>query len=111
MSEYPKGQQPPQYQQSYAQPAYAQQQNYVHPAYAQPAYPPAGFGQPQTVYTPPPTQVVVIQDACVDGGHHVIEKSFDCCGILLAILFFPIGLICCFVMASNKCVKCGKHFG
>ncbi|RUO95667.1 hypothetical protein BC936DRAFT_143475 [Jimgerdemannia flammicorona] len=71
-----------------------------HPQHAQP-----GYAQH------PPAVHVVVQDSCSDGGHHAIERDFDCCGIVLAILFFPIGILCCFMMSRNKCVKCGRQFG
>ena len=38
-------------------------------------------------------------------GH--MTKDFTCCGILLGICFFPIGLVCCFAMQENKCMSCG----
>lgn len=38
----------------------------------------------------------------------VYQDEFTCCGIVLAILFFPIGLLCCYVMREKRCSNCGS---
>ncbi|KAJ3101362.1 hypothetical protein HDU97_001403 [Phlyctochytrium planicorne] len=60
-----------------------------------------------------PQQVVMAVNAaemCAAGGIHSISDEFTCCGITLAILCFPIGLVCCFLMREKKCIKCGTTF-
>jgi len=57
--------------------------------------------------------VVVISGAdaaCPGGGDHNLHKEFTVMGIVLAVIFFPFGLLCCWVMRTHKCKKCGKTF-
>ncbi|KAJ3101363.1 hypothetical protein HDU97_001404 [Phlyctochytrium planicorne] len=49
-------------------------------------------------------------EMCAAGGIHSISDEFTCCGIALAIICFPIGLVCCFLMREKKCIKCGTTF-
>jgi hypothetical protein len=48
---------------------------------------------------------------CPAGGAHDIEKDFTCCGVTCGILFFPLGLLCCFLMRKPTCQKCDMRFG
>lgn len=34
-------------------------------------------------------------------------EDYSCCGIVMAILFFPIGILCCLLMKERKCTNCG----
>ncbi|KAJ3099800.1 hypothetical protein HDU96_010553 [Phlyctochytrium bullatum] len=43
---------------------------------------------------------------CSAGGVHDIKDEFTCPGIVLAILFFPIGLVFCFLLREKQCRKC-----
>ncbi|XP_078483336.1 uncharacterized protein LOC144743423 [Ciona intestinalis] len=47
---------------------------------------------------------------CRRCGATGLSDSFTCCGICLAIFFFPIGLICCFCMREKKCSGCGAPY-
>lgn len=42
-------------------------------------------------------------------SHEDIESNFTCCGILLGIVCFPVGLICCCCMKEKKCRRCGQE--
>ncbi|KAI9509659.1 hypothetical protein F5148DRAFT_725498 [Russula earlei] len=42
-------------------------------------------------------------------GNHVEITSFGLCGIICAILLFPIGLIFLCIDAEKKCSRCGKR--
>ncbi|KAJ3313624.1 hypothetical protein HDU76_002595 [Blyttiomyces sp. JEL0837] len=53
------------------------------------------------------TMAVNSAELCPAGGIHQLTDEFTCCGITLAILFFPIGVLCCFLMTEKKCAKCG----
>ncbi|XP_063444876.1 membrane protein BRI3-like [Mytilus trossulus] len=57
----------------------------------------------------PPTQVVVVGGcpACRVG---VLEEDYTCLGVLCAILFFPLGLLCCLAMRQRRCPNCGAVF-
>jgi len=129
----PQGYQPPEgyQQQQYQQPAGYQQQPYAQQPYQgmpqQPmaqGYPtqPVGYAQPvgyqQPVYAQPlqgqtttVTAVQVTGGSCSGGGNHFIVEDFTCCGVCLAIFFFPIGVLCCLVMRERRCPKCGMRFG
>lgn len=48
------------------------------------------------------------QGGCQYG--HALQESYTCCGIALAIIFFPIGLACCLTMKKKQCLKCGAQF-
>ncbi|KDO31051.1 hypothetical protein SPRG_19579 [Saprolegnia parasitica CBS 223.65] len=56
-------------------------------------------------------QVVVMpgQMLTVDGycAHAVQSNEFTLCGIVLGILFFPAGILCCLLLTERKCVHCG----
>lgn len=41
----------------------------------------------------------------------VLEDDFTCLGVCCAILFFPIGILCCLAMKQRRCPNCGAVFG
>ena len=41
----------------------------------------------------------------------MMHEQFSCCGILLAIIFFPLGIICCLMMRIQVCSNCGTVVG
>ncbi|EFA08605.1 Brain protein I3-like Protein [Tribolium castaneum] len=41
----------------------------------------------------------------------VLERKFTKCGIVLAVLFFPLGIVCCFLSSQKKCNRCGYDEG
>jgi len=95
-----------------AQPGYAAQPGYG----AQPGYAPQPTGyvaQPApgaVVYAQQPGQTTVVvndYNRCpvCQTGH--MDEEFTCCGIVCAILFFPIGLLCCLLMREKRCSGCG----
>jgi hypothetical protein len=122
-------------------PAYASAQGYQGPSYpntykyedqtsaATPAYPggyqagapygtfPAGVAvQPQSQqgtylhvhHTAPSVIVIGGCPACRIG---VLQDDYNCLGLLCAILFFPIGILCCLAMKERRCSNCGAVFG
>ncbi|KAE9391342.1 hypothetical protein BT96DRAFT_925359 [Gymnopus androsaceus JB14] len=40
-------------------------------------------------------------------GNHDVETKYGTCGIITAVLLFPIGLICLFTDRKKKCARCG----
>ncbi|KAJ3033190.1 hypothetical protein HDV00_006660 [Rhizophlyctis rosea] len=98
---------PPQYPPATPDAAHAQ-----YPAYAASPVTPHGApyvghpqaGQPQhtVVYMQAPPGV----GACPQGGPHQPQKEFTVCGWIMAIIFFPIGVLCCFAMQEKRCMKC-----
>ncbi|GLB34875.1 putative uncharacterized conserved protein (DUF2367) [Lyophyllum shimeji] len=45
-------------------------------------------------------------EPCVQ-GHHDTTLRFGLCGILMAIIFFPVGLLCLCLDTRRVCVRCG----
>ncbi|CAK1586406.1 unnamed protein product [Parnassius mnemosyne] len=60
------------------------------------------------IIIPPPIITVGACPACRIG---ILEDDFTCLGILCAILFFPIGILCCLAMKNRRCSNCGALFG
>ncbi|KAI0696020.1 hypothetical protein BC835DRAFT_1272470 [Cytidiella melzeri] len=40
-------------------------------------------------------------------GEHDVEKKYGPCGIITAVICFPIGLIALFIDVERKCSRCG----
>ncbi|XP_042888498.1 brain protein I3-like [Penaeus japonicus] len=64
----------------------------------------------QPVITTAPV-VVVAGATCPACRAGILRNEFTCCGIFLAICFFPIGMLCCFLMMERRCSNCGLTFG
>ncbi|KAH9128404.1 hypothetical protein AeMF1_001440 [Aphanomyces euteiches] len=103
--------------------AYQAPQPGVYPAQAFPNQPPPQVAQavpvqqPQYVVMQTQPQVVAGGEFIVvpgqiltASGHcaHVVQTNeFTCPGIVLGILFFPIGILCCLLLTERRCVHCG----
>ncbi|XP_066940748.1 membrane protein BRI3-like isoform X1 [Macrobrachium rosenbergii] len=63
--------------------------------------------QPQVV-----TQSVLIlpPGTCPNCRAGVLQSEFSFCGICMAILFFPIGILCCALMMERRCSNCRMSF-
>ncbi|BFZ03119.1 hypothetical protein BsWGS_06158 [Bradybaena similaris] len=86
--------------------AYPPQGGYPPPAGAVPSY-----NQSGTNVIVQPQQSVVIVGGCPACRVGVLEEDFTCLGVLCAILFFPIGILCCLAMRQRRCANCGAVFG
>lgn len=64
-----------------------------------------------TVIIQPDYQQVVYVGGCPACRVGVLEDDFTCLGICCAILFFPIGILCCLAMRQRRCTNCGAVFG
>ncbi|KAF0686143.1 Aste57867_22108 [Aphanomyces stellatus] len=51
-----------------------------------------------------PGQILTPTGYCV---HAVQTNEFTWPGVLLGILFFPIGILCCLLLTERRCVHCG----
>ncbi|KAH9504103.1 Integral membrane protein 2C [Bulinus truncatus] len=58
-----------------------------------------------------PTQQVVVVGGCPACRIGILEDDFTCLGVLCAILFFPLGVLCCLAMRQRRCNHCGAVFG
>ncbi|XP_033117775.1 brain protein I3-like [Anneissia japonica] len=94
-------------------PGYSSYQSGAPPGY-QPApqrvvYPqPMPYRQPVTVTH---TTNVVVVGGCPACRVGVLEDDFTVLGVLCAILFFPLGILCCLAMRQRRCPNCGAVFG
>lgn len=68
------------------------------------------YQQQSAVVVQQQPQIVVVGGcpACRVG---VLEDDFTCLGVCCAILFFPIGILCCLAMKQRRCPNCGAVFG
>jgi len=102
-------------QQQQQQPPYLTQQPYPNqqPYSPQPyatGVTPQYNGVPPQVGGQPHAHTTVIVDGynrCPHCQVGVMNDEFTCCGIVCAILFFPIGLLCCLLMKEHRCGSCG----
>lgn len=73
---------------------------------------PSGYPQNYgaTSVTIQPQEIIIIGTcpACRVG---VVEDDYPCIGILCAIFFFPLGLLCCLLSKNRRCSNCGAYFG
>ncbi|XP_060552500.1 membrane protein BRI3-like [Ruditapes philippinarum] len=70
---------------------------------------PSYQNQAQIVVQPQP-QIIVV-GGCPSCRIGVLEDDFTCLGVCCAILFFPIGILCCLAMKERRCPNCGAVFG
>ena len=113
---------PPPYAPSYSAPMPNQQPLYPPVSNQQQPYPPAQSYSANYVSTssaPPPSsgaspnQIIIVQQSPAGTGNCPVCRrgnlvsEYTCCGIFLAIFFFPIGILCCLLMKQNRCTHCG----
>ncbi|KAK5639974.1 hypothetical protein RI129_010785 [Pyrocoelia pectoralis] len=89
-----------------------QYQYTTRPIYSQPI--PLNYGSTTTVPTATtiivPPQIITV-GACPACRIGVLEDDYTCLGLLCAILFFPIGILCCLALKNRRCSACGAYFG
>ncbi|KAL2740773.1 brain protein I3 [Vespula squamosa] len=54
---------------------------------------------------------IILVGGCPACRVGVMEDDYTCLGLLCAILFFPIGIICCLLLKTRRCSNCGAYFG
>ncbi|CAG0902612.1 unnamed protein product [Darwinula stevensoni] len=66
------------------------------------------YGATDTSY--PQAQVIIVGGcpACRVG---ILYDDFTLLGILMAILFFPMGILCCLALRQKRCSNCGAIYG
>ena len=65
------------------------------------------YGTSTTIVVP---QDVVVVGACPACRVGYLEEDFTCLGIMCAILFFPLGILCCLLDRTKRCSNCGYRF-
>ncbi|XP_074653439.1 uncharacterized protein LOC141907630 [Tubulanus polymorphus] len=105
--QYPPPPPPTQYGSPYPQTQYSSP--YPQTQYSSPQQ----YGQP--VITPPTgytanagNTVVVVGAGCQTCQAGTYVEEFTACGIILAILFFPWGILCCLLMRERRCPRCNR---
>ncbi|XP_026762643.1 brain protein I3 [Galleria mellonella] len=79
------------------------------PPQPEPGYMP-NYGATNIIIQPvQPTLLAV--GACPACRVGILEDDFTCLGILCAIFFFPIGILCCLALKNRRCSNCGAMFG
>ncbi|XP_076756856.1 membrane protein BRI3 [Xylocopa sonorina] len=66
-----------------------------------------GSTQATTVIMPE----IILVGGCPACRVGIMEDDFTCLGLLCAILFFPLGIICCLLLKTKRCSNCGAYFG
>lgn len=54
---------------------------------------------------------IILVGGCPACRVGIMEDDFTCLGLLCAILFFPVGIICCLLLKTRRCSNCGAYFG
>jgi len=57
-----------------------------------------------------PGTTIVLTGNCPNCRMGMLEDSFGCFAIFLAIFFFPLGILCCLLMKERRCSHCGGMF-
>ena len=66
-----------------------------------------GSTQSTTIVVPE----VILVGGCPACRVGVMEDDFTCLGLLCAIFFFPVGILCCLLLKTRRCSNCGAYFG
>ncbi|XP_076180885.1 membrane protein BRI3 isoform X1 [Ptiloglossa arizonensis] len=53
---------------------------------------------------------IILVGGCPACKVGVMEDDYSCLGLLCAILFFPIGILCCLMLKTRRCSNCGAYF-
>jgi len=86
-----------------------QQQQQQHQQYP-PMYPgPAPVQGATVIVQPVRNPGIVFVGGCPRCGG-MLEDSFGICALVLAFLFFPIGVLCCLAMREKRCINCGTRY-
>lgn len=67
------------------------------------------YGTHTTVIVP--QSEIIIVGACPACRVGILEDDYTCLGLLCAILFFPVGILCCLALKNRRCSNCGAYFG
>lgn len=54
---------------------------------------------------------IILVGGCPACRVGVMEDDYTCLGLLCAIFFFPLGIICCMLLKTRRCSNCGAYFG
>ncbi|XP_011171530.1 brain protein I3 isoform X3 [Solenopsis invicta] len=53
---------------------------------------------------------IIIVGGCPACRVGVMEDDYTCLGLLCAIFFFPLGILCCLLLRTRRCSNCGAYF-
>jgi len=60
--------------------------------------------------TPVHPDTIFLVGGCPACRIGVLEQEFTFLGILLCLLFFPLGILCCLALQQRRCLNCGAVF-
>ncbi|CAG9770519.1 unnamed protein product [Ceutorhynchus assimilis] len=114
---------PPPYSPQYPSTHYGPPPTVTYPPGPAPGYPPGPTPAYPTYYGPPPpnqgygatTTTVIVENPTIIGACPacrvgVLEDGFTCLGVMCAIFFFPLGILCCLALTEKRCSNCGAQF-
>ncbi|KAF6018014.1 hypothetical protein EB796_023695 [Bugula neritina] len=74
--------------------------------------PPQGYSNPPIITVQPvAAPQVILVGGCPACRVGILQDDFTACGVLCAILLFPLGILCCLAMKQRRCSNCGAIFG
>ncbi|XP_015595298.1 brain protein I3 [Cephus cinctus] len=73
-------------------------------------YPSSGVPYQGTTTYIAPCEIILV-GACPACRVGRLEDDYTCLGLLCAILFFPVGILCCLALKNRRCSNCGAYFG
>lgn len=56
------------------------------------------------------TTQVIDPNLCPSCRIGILEYDYTCLGICCAIVFFPLGILCCLAMRNRRCLHCDSQF-
>uniref|UniRef100_A0A1I8M5F0 Membrane protein BRI3 n=1 Tax=Musca domestica TaxID=7370 RepID=A0A1I8M5F0_MUSDO len=83
------------------------------PGYQVPMYGAFETTPVSVVIQPPPitqTPNIIVVGGCPACRIGILEDSYPCLGLLCALVFFPVGILCCLAMKNKRCSNCGTEF-
>ncbi|XP_071650094.1 membrane protein BRI3 [Temnothorax longispinosus] len=80
--------------------------NNINPGYQESHVPSYGATHSTAILVPE----IIIVGGCPACRVGVMEDDFTCLGLLCAIFFFPVGLLCCLLLRTKRCSNCGAYF-
>jgi len=60
--------------------------------------------------TPIHSDTIFLVGGCPACRIGVLEQEFTFLGIMLCLLFFPLGILCCLALQQRRCLNCGAVF-
>ncbi|RWS14487.1 brain protein I3-like protein [Dinothrombium tinctorium] len=86
----------------------ANTQGFANPNWNSTQFP--NYGSTTVIIQPEPVPQVIVVGNCPVCRVGVLEEDFTCLGVLLALICFPLGILCCLALRQRRCPNCGATF-